>query len=459
MNVAYLINQYPKVSHSFIRREIEALEKLGLTIHRFAIRACEAELVDAKDFAELEKTSLVLDQGIAVLLLAFLKVLVRQPLKMLGVLVYALKLSFHSDTGAIKHFAYLCEASSLLNDFQQLGITHVHTHFGTNSTTVALLCYRLGGPGFSFTVHGPEEFDRVHNISLPEKVDQARFVFAVSSFTKSQLFRWCPHTQWSKIKLIRCGLDDTFLQTPVAPLTTQPQLVCVGRLCEQKGQLLLVKAAKILADVGYQFKLVLVGDGEMRPLIESLIQSYNLRDSITITGWADSEAVKQYIQASRVFVLPSLAEGLPVALMEAMALERPVISTYIAGIPELVVPNENGWLIPPGSVSYLVSALKAALDTPTETLQELGQRGAERVRAQHDCAKIAQQISLLFETTNTPQPTTHPEMAMALPEYRTKKARADLDNPTNLSEGNGVESNMELLLTKARVQNPGTIKG
>jgi colanic acid/amylovoran biosynthesis glycosyltransferase len=397
MNIAYLINQYPKVSHSFIRREIQALEALGLKVDRFSIRSCKAELVDPQDLVELRKTVVILQQGIFLLLLAFLKCFLKQPIVTLKAFYFTAQFASKSDTGFIRHFAYLCEACSLLSKFAQCQITHVHTHFGTNSTTVAMLCHMLGGPSFSFTIHGPEEFDRSREIALAEKIRRAKFILAISSFTRSQLFRRCNYSEWNKIKLIRCGLDSSFLDLSPAPIADNCQFVCVGRLCEQKGQLLLINAAKRLFDLGYSFSLVLVGDGEMRPQIEELVREFGLGDFITITGWVSSQAVNQYIQSSRAFVLPSFAEGLPVVLMEALALERPVISTYVAGIPELVIPGENGWLIPPGSTGHLVEAMKTALETPVEQLQKLGKQGAEKVRIQHDAAKIAQEIIPLFQ--------------------------------------------------------------
>lgn len=397
MSIAYLINQYPKVSHSFIRREIQALEALGLTIHRFAIRSCEAELVDPLDVEELQKTKIVLDQGLVPLIFALVRWGFKRPRRTWQALKLAVQIGLKSEAGLFKHIAYLCEACSLLDDFQTRQVTHVHSHFGTNSTTVAMLCHQLGGPSYSFTVHGPEEFDKPQAIALPEKIKRAAYVFAISSFTRSQLFRWCDHIHWDKINVIRCGLDGRFLQSQPLPVPESPQLVCVGRLCEQKGTLLLVTAAKLLKDQGYQFKLVLVGDGEMRPEVEQLIDQFGLQSMITITGWASSDTVLQHIQAARTLVLPSFAEGLPVVLMEALSLHRPVISTYVAGIPELVVPGNSGWLVPAGSIEPLVDAMAEALTAAPATLQILGQQGAERVKANHDSATIARQILPLFK--------------------------------------------------------------
>ena len=134
------------------------------------------------------------------------------------------------------------------------------------------------------------------------------------------------------------------------------RLVCVGRLCEQKGQLLLIEAARLLAERGTKFELVLAGDGEMRGEIEALIAKYRLTDTVRITGWISSDEVRAEILAARALVLPSFAEGLPVVIMEAMALRRPVITTFVAGIPELIQHGEHGWLVPAGDLESLAAS-------------------------------------------------------------------------------------------------------
>jgi colanic acid/amylovoran biosynthesis glycosyltransferase len=180
-----------------------------------------------------------------------------------------------------------------------------------------------------------------------------------------------------------------------------PKLVCVGRLCEDKGQLLLVEAVKQLMQQGCRVQLVLVGDGELRPEIEARIAQAGLAEQITITGWASSETVRQHLLAARAMVLPSFAEGLPVVIMEALALGRPVISTTIAGIPELVQPD-CGWLVPPSSVEALVAAIQTAVYMPVQELQEMGKIGALRVAQQHNASLEGQQLATLFRTYATP---------------------------------------------------------
>ncbi|MBW4620800.1 MAG: glycosyltransferase [Cyanosarcina radialis HA8281-LM2] len=401
MKIAYLINQYPKISLSFIRREIAGLEASGIEVTRFSIRLSAEEVVDEADKLELEKTHVILGVGMAGLLSRLLQAAIAAPISFWQALKLTAQMGWGSERGMIRHLAYLAEACVLRRWAAEGGITHIHAHFGTNPAAVAILCHVLGGPTYSFTVHGPEEFDKAQAIYLTEKIKRAAFVVAVSSFGKSQLYRWCEYKQWSKIHVVHCGVDEMFLAQPYVPPPIEPRFACVARLSEQKGHLLLVEAVCQLAAEELKFKLVLVGDGPLRGEIEALIDRFHLKDYIEITGWATNSEVQQQILASQVMVLPSFAEGLPVVIMEALALSRPVISTYIAGIPELVEPDKCGWLVPSGSVEALTSAMRAALLSPVAELAAMGQLGAKRVAQHHNAALEAQKLVALFQRYDT----------------------------------------------------------
>jgi len=221
-------------------------------------------------------------------------------------------------------------------------------------------------------------------------------VAAISAYGRSQLFRWVDHAHWSKVKVVHCGLEQAFHNVPAVAVPSAPRLVCVGRLCEQKGQLLLLEAARILAARGVAFEIVLAGDGEMREQIEALIAQYQLQAQVRITGWISSDQVRAEILAARAMVLPSFAEGLPVVIMEAMALRRPVLTTYVAGIPELVRQGENGWLFPAGDVDELAAALADCLAQPADVLQRMGEAAYQRVLERHDIDTEATKLAHLF---------------------------------------------------------------
>lgn len=397
MRIAYFINQYPKVSHSFIRREILALERQGVVIQRIALRGWDGELQDAEDLAEREKTQYVLQGGIKGLLKPVWQVLRAEPRRFGSALWLALRLGLRADRPLPYHLVYLAEACSVVQWLKAFGAEHVHAHFGTNSAEVVMLANALGGPAFSFTVHGPEEFDKPQFLHVGEKVRRAAFVASVSSYGRSQLYRWVAHEHWDKVKVVHCGLEPGFHQVAAQATPAAPRLVCVGRLCEQKGQLLLLEAAHRLADQGLDFELVLAGDGEMRAQIEALIARYGLQAQVRITGWISSAQVRDEILAARALVLPSFAEGLPVVIMEAMALRRPVLTTYVAGIPELVRPGENGWLFPAGAVDELAAAMADCLAQPVEVLQRMGEAARQRVLERHDIDTEAAKLAHYFK--------------------------------------------------------------
>jgi glycosyltransferase involved in cell wall biosynthesis len=277
----------------------------------------------------------------------------------------------------------------------------MHAHFGTNSAEVAMLTHALGGPRYSFTVHGPDEFDKPQFLGMAEKIQRAAFVVAVSSYGRSQLFRWIDFTQWRKVKVVHCGLETSFHAGAAEAPAAAARMVCVGRLCAQKGQLLLVEAVARLAAKGVRLELVFAGDGEMRDELETLIDAHGLSRQVTITGWVSAERVREEILAARCLVLPSFAEGLPVVLMEAMALKRPVLTTFVAGIPELVVHGESGWLFPPGDIEALAAVMEDALARSPGELKRMGEAARARVLERHAIDTEAAKLADYFRQTDS----------------------------------------------------------
>ena len=396
LKIGYLINQYPAVSHSFIRREIAALEKLGIEVFRFSVRSLASELVDPADKKELEKTKFILDVGIVGLLINLILTALTRPVRFLKAVLLVGKIGWRKDKGILVHIAYLAEACVLLRWVNSLELDSIHAHFAFNPTTVAMLCHVLGGPKYSFTIHGPESIDRAVVLSLGEKVKRASFVAAISSYTRSQLYRWCDSKYWEKIHIVHCGLSEEYF-THITPVPKNLRIVCVARLSEQKGHIVLLKAIGLLVSEGIDLELTLVGDGPLRSQLEKLITELNLQNHIKITGWVANDKVRNYIANSQIMVLASFAEGLPVVIMEAMALGCPVVSTYIAGIPELLESDVCGWLVPSGSVTDLTSAIREALRTSQDRLNRISEIGLERVKQYHNVEVEAQKLAHLFE--------------------------------------------------------------
>jgi colanic acid/amylovoran biosynthesis glycosyltransferase len=395
-DVAYLVNQYPKVSHSFIRREILELERKGLRIFRISIRGWNEPLVDPEDIAEREKTIFVLEAGAISLLLSVLFQLLTSMSRLFSAARLAVGMMRGSDRPVIWHLIYLAEACWIARKLTRHGIRHIHAHFGTNPAEVAALASILANVTYSFTVHGPEEFDKVFAIHLAKKVQLSAFTVAISSYCRSQIYRVIGYDDWSKVKIVHCGIDREFADLDKIEASSSSKLVCVGRLCEQKGQLLLVEALGELNREGREFELLLVGDGELRAPIEELIRVHELSGKVRITGWASAERVKSEMLDARAVVLPSFAEGLPVVLIEAMSLGKPVLSTFVNGIPELVLDRENGWLFPAGSRERMLDCIRLCLEAAPEVLAAMGQAGRLRALSRHAISDQADILLRLF---------------------------------------------------------------
>lgn len=399
MRVAYLVNKYPAASHSFIRREIRAVEAQGTDIVRFTVRYPKlVELPDPRDREELAKTTALLHHGVIRLLFAAFKAVLLHPVSGLrGLLIAFSKGAFHPKE-LVRRTAYFAEAAVLAEHISARRIDHIHAHFGTNPATVARIASTIAGVSYSFTVHGPDEFDAPRQLDLAGKIADCAFCVAISSFGRSQLMRWSDFAHWPKIAVVRCGVDDSFLNDiGDGSMPEAPRLCTVARLSAQKGVPLLLAAAVLLKDRRLDFRLTIVGDGEMRHEIEAQIELHGLGDHVTLAGWASSDAVVAHLREARAMVLPSFAEGLPVVIMEALALGRPVITTSIAGIPELV-DGACGWLVPAGSIEKLAQAMAEALAASPANLSEMGQVGRQRVVQLHDASLNGAELNDLFRT-------------------------------------------------------------
>jgi colanic acid/amylovoran biosynthesis glycosyltransferase len=394
--IAYIVNQYPKVSHSFIRREILAIERTGQTIRRFALRGWDAELVDKADIIERDKTTYILGRGLLPVIRAVLAWLLFSPGSFFRALQLTIQMIPRSDRSVSLHAITLCEACYMGQMISNSDVRHIHAHFGTNSAEVAMLASALTGIPYSFTVHGPDEFDRPEFIKLGMKVNKAKFVVAISHFGASQLYRWADLRDWRKVKIVRCSIEQDYGRATQNEAPDPDRLVCVGRISMQKGHTLLAEAAAIVMEERERFQLIMVGDGELRAEIEALIKKKGLEGRLSITGWATGERVRAEIVGARGLILASFAEGLPVVIMEAMALGRIVLATQVAGIPELVRPGQTGWLFPPGSVSAAADAIRECLSTPIEHCREMGECGRKLVGERHDLDRETAYLLRLF---------------------------------------------------------------
>jgi len=395
MEVAYLASEYPAISHTFIKREIAALRKRGVVVHTFSVRASLPGNLTGELSEEARHTFSILAQPFRRIAKAHATSFFTGPVAYLKTTLLALRHRAPGLKGLFLGVAHFGEAVVLADELRSRSIRHLHTHFANSGATVGLLAAKMLNISWSFVVHGPSETDYPAGYLLGRKVEAADMVVCVSWFAHSQSMRLVGASQWEKFRLVRCGLEMEKLPHANPNRRDPKTIISVGRLCSDKAQAGLLIAFSRLAQRHPQAKLRFVGDGPDRAELEALARSLGIDKQTTFLGRLPERETLKEISEAGIFVLPSFWEGLPVAIMEAMALGIPVITSRIAGVPELVVDGENGLLFAPANWEELASQVARLLEDPA-----LGERlaGAARqsVRKQHDVAESARLLHGYF---------------------------------------------------------------
>lgn len=399
--VAYLLSRYPAVSHSFFLNEILQLRQLGFDIEVASINPPDRpkETLPQIELEESSKTHYVKSQPLFLVLGSLLSILLLRPQVFFRGLIYTLQLGGWNLRAKLFALFYLAEALLLGSWMKRRGCSHLHVHFSTAVATVGLLTSVAWKIPYSLTVHGPDEFHNVNEFYLTRKIEHAKFVICISDFCRSQLMRISSSQHWSKFEVVRLGVDPAVFTPSHHPEKENGEIlnvVCVGRLVAAKGQLILVRAVEDLLEQGYTLRLKLVGGGEEQSVLQSYVRSHGLASAVEFEGALSHDETRRVLESADLFVLASFAEGLPVALMEAMAMEIPCISTYIAGIPELIRDEMDGLLTPASSQTGLVCAMKRLIED-SQLRYTLGAAGRKRVLALHDLETNTQALAAAYQ--------------------------------------------------------------
>jgi colanic acid/amylovoran biosynthesis glycosyltransferase len=309
---------------------------------------------------------------------------------------FALKLGGTDLRRLVLSFCYFVEAVILGRWMESRRLRHLHVHFANAAATVGLIATRTFPIQFSLTVHGPDEFYDVAGLRLADKMAGASFACCIGQFARSQLMKLSSPLEWGKFEIGPLGVDPQFF-TP-RPFRTAPdsfELLCVGRLVPSKGQYILLAAISRLVKSHPNIRLRLVGDGPDREGLERAIAANDLGRYVTLEGSVNQDRIRTYYREADIFVLPSFAEGIPVVLMEAMAMEIPCVSTFVAGIPELIRNEVDGILISPSDDRALAGAIKRLLEEP-DLRRRLGEAGRRRVMEKYDLDRNVTHLAEIF---------------------------------------------------------------
>ena len=405
--IAYLMSHYPGISHAFVLREVDHVRAAGVPLATLSIHSAKPETLLAEaDRNAAATTHTVLPTSVGRLLGAHLEALIRSPRRYLATLALALRTGAGGARERLWHLFYFAEAMILLRHCRRARIAHIHAHFADNATDVAMLIthyrrgQRVGGIecSWSLAVHGSVEFYNVVHYALEAKLRHAHFAVGISDFGRSQLMRLTPADRWPHIHVVRCGVDLELFVPPARRSSSREgaEILFVGRLLHGKGVALLFEAIAELRGRRLDVRATIAGDGPAREELESAARRLGVTDSIRFVGAIGQDVIRDLYTSADVFCLPSFAEGIPVVAMEAMAMELPVVTTRIMGIPELIDDGIDGLLVPPGRADVLTQALERLVRSPEER-RRLGQQGRRKVARKYDVAHSAARMRAALE--------------------------------------------------------------
>ena len=290
--------------------------------------------------------------------------------------MYALKLARLDPTKLVYNFFYFIEAAMVGQWMRRNRHTHLHVHFANPASTVGLIAKKTFPITFSLIVHGQGEFK---DSFLPEKIRNAAFICCVGNFARGQLMAASAPSDWTKFEVTPLGVDpEKFAPRPLRVDPNIFEIVSVGRLVRGKGQYVLLEAFELLLEEGRQVRLHLVGEGPERTSLEKAAGAKIFKEAVLFAGAVNQDLICDLYSTADAFVLASFAEGIPVVLMEAMAMEIPCVSTCVGGIAELIRNGVDGLLVAPSDPSALKNAIASLIDDPSLRLR-LGRSGRLRV--------------------------------------------------------------------------------
>ena len=396
--IAYLQSQYPMLSMIFVIREVLELKRLGFRIDVASINSPDRSVqgMTAGERAESAQTYYVKAHGLEGAFSAHLQTLLRRPADYLRGWALVARLG-GGDLGRLARLSlYLTEALMVGRWMSKRQLVHVHAHLGSQAATVGLFVKRVFGVGFSITVHGPDEFYDALGQHLTEKVEAADFIVCISDFARSQLMRLSEYQHWSKLLVSRLGIDPAVFAPRAQPQPSAApfEVLCVGRLTPSKGQHILIDAIARMVEQGRNVRLRVVGAGVDEASLKQ--HAASLGPHVVFEGAVNQDRIRSLYAAADCFCLPSFAEGIPVVLMEAMAMQIPCVTTHITGIPELIRNGIDGLLVAPSDVDGLVSALSQLVDDPA-LCSSLGVEARKQVSKYYNLTRNVQTLAGIFQ--------------------------------------------------------------
>jgi len=404
--IAYIMSRFPHLPETFILREMTELERQGWQIALYPLIRQKQAVVhhEAKPWLSQVRYLPFISIG---LLAANLKMFIRRPFRYSMSWIRALWENRTPFEFFIRTLVLLPKAGYAAHLMEKEGITHIHAHYATHPALVAWMIHQLTDISYSITAHAHDIF--VEKAMLATKLRDAAFISAISEYNRQYLARtvgpWVPE----KTFIVHCGIvPDHYRQSSQFNGETPFEILTIGSLQPYKGQSYLIQACALLRDWKIPFRCRIIGEGDERLKLEQMITDLNLESHVQLLGAQSQEEVARLLPTAHCYVQPSIItpsgkmEGIPVSLMEALACQLPVVATSISGIPELVRPDETGYLVPPANTAALAEALATVYANP-ENAARMGQAGRTLVLQEFVITSSVKRLATLFQDVTRPK--------------------------------------------------------
>lgn len=395
-SIAYITNFFPSLSETFIYNEVSGLQARGLSIKTYSIRKPEIANLSKESYDLFYSTKYLLPIDVMKFIRAHCYYFTKNPYKYFRLLFFLLTRHFDKNIrDRIRTFFHFGEGVYLAKIISgEHDISHIHAHYVSHPSTLAMVVSVLTNIPFSITAHADDiVLDRLF---ISEKVNASKFVITCTKYGKKTILKNPNIEDQEKISVVYHGVDIKKYSNAIVKKSKKINLLTVGRLSEEKVQKNLIRACKILKEKGYEFQCQIVGGGPLFVDLNEEIINNHLTDYVKLVGQVFQEEIKKYYQMADIFVLPSIRENLPNVLLECMAMGVPAIASNIAGIPELIDNGRNGILVQPGNINVLADAIEELLNDEKLRLF-LGENSRTRVCDEFDFEKSVDRIKGLFQ--------------------------------------------------------------
>jgi colanic acid/amylovoran biosynthesis glycosyltransferase len=399
LKVAYIMSRFPHLPETFILREMIELEGRGVDVALFPL-IVQPQMVIHPEAQSWVSRAHHLPWVSSEVFLANWRRFTSDPVRYVNLMLEVFGGNFPSPKFLMRALLIFPKVVLMAELMQTEGVSHIHAHYATHPALAAWIIHELTGIPYSITVHAHDIY--VNRTMLASKIRDASFVVAISEFNRQFLANHLGEWVLNKSHVIHCGIRPEHYQMAKGRTSTSFEIVSIGSLQLYKGQRYLVEACTILLQRGLDFRCQIIGGGELHSELEKLIEIYNLQEHVILVGPRTQETVAKMLGEADCYVQPSIIapsgkmEGIPVALMEAMACGLPVVATNISGIPELVRHGETGWLVPEKDPAALADIIEF-ISSHADIAQTLAHAGRNLVLELFD---IRENVDILLQVLN-----------------------------------------------------------